>query len=484
MQTMGYEAVIGLEVHAQLQTETKLFCGCSTHFGAEPNDQTCPVCLGMPGVLPVPNERAIEFAIKFGLAIHNNPAGTSVFARKNYFYPDLPKGYQITQFEHPVVGNGKLTIELDDGTIKVIGVNRAHLEEDAGQSSHEGWAQSRDKSYVNLNRAGIPLLEIVSEPDIRSADEAYAYLQELKNIVQYLEICDGNMEEGSMRCDANVSVRPVGQKAFGTRTEIKNLNSFNNVRRGIQYEIERQITVLTQGEEVEQCTLLWDDASQSTKVMRTKEDSQEYRYFPEPDLPSLVIPEESVDAAKSQMPELPRSRYLRFTKNYGLSRQDARLLVSDKALAEYFEETAKRSQNPKASANWIMGELLRDMKHLEGGMAACPITPHQMARLVSLIGENTISGKIGKEVFAEMFKTSKDPDLIVEEKGLRQITDEGALTMSVRAILNGHPSQVSEYRDGKTKIFGFFVGQVMKATRGKANPDTVNRLLHEMLNND
>ncbi len=380
------------------------------------------------------------------------------------------------------MGKGKLTIELEDGTVKVIGVNRAHLEEDAGQSSHEGWPQSREKSYVNLNRAGIPLLEIVSEPDIRSAEEAYAYLTELKTIVQYLDICDGNMEEGSMRCDANVSVRPVGQKEFGTRTEIKNLNSFNNVRRGIQYEIERQITLITQGEEVEQCTLLWDDASQSTRVMRTKEDSQDYRYFPEPDLPSLVISEAEVDQVRQTMPELPRSRYLRFMNQFGLPKQDARLLASDRVLAEYFEETAQRSQNPKASANWIMGELLRDMKQREGGMETCPITPQQLARLVSLIGDKTISGKIGKEVFAEMFKTSKDPDAIVEEKGLRQITDEGALTVAVSTILTKHPDQVADYKAGKTKIFGFFVGQVMKATRGKANPDTVNRLLRDSLN--
>ena len=481
MTTSGYEAVIGLEVHAQLLTQTKLFCKCPTQFGGDPNGQTCPVCLGMPGVLPVLNEKAVSFAIQFGLAINHNPVGTSIFARKNYFYPDLPKGYQITQYEAPVVGKGSLEIELEDGQAKIIGINRAHLEEDAGQSAHEGWPQSDKKSYVNLNRAGVPLLEIVSEPDLRTADEAYAYLIELKSILQYLEICDGNMEEGSLRCDANISVRPVGQEEFGTRTEIKNLNSFNNVRRGLQYEIDRQITTLIQGGQVEQCTLLWDVDNQKTQVMRTKEDSHDYRYFPEPDLRPLVVTEQQVDDQRKKIPELPRTKYLRFLKDYGIPQNDARTLVSDRFLARYYETVASRSKNPKAAANWMMSELLRELKHRDGGIANSPVTPEHLAELIQLIDDKTISGKIGKEVFAEMCRSGKAPGVITEEKGLKQITDEGALASVIQGILAEYPSQVAEYRAGKGKIMGFFVGQVMKATRGKGNPKMVNQLLKKYL---
>ena len=481
MSTIGYEAVIGLEVHAQLMTRSKLFCGCSTTFGADPNDQTCPVCLGMPGVLPVLNRKAVDYAIRFGLAIGNNPEGSSIFARKNYFYPDLPKGYQISQFEQPVVGRGTITIELEDGSTKDIGVTRAHLEEDAGQSSHEGWPQSNKKSYVNLNRAGIPLLEIVSEPDLRSAEEAYAYLTELKAIVQYLDICDGNMEEGSLRCDANVSVRPYGQKEFGTRTELKNLNSFNNVRRAIQHEIDRQITILTQGGEVQQCTLLWDVDAQKTRVMRTKEDSHDYRYFPDPDLPPLKVAAEEVTAAQEAMPELPRTKYLRFLGDYGIPRLDARNLVSDKKLARYYEDAVSTCNNPKAVANWIMSELMRELKNLDEGIEACPVSSAHLAGLISLIDNKTISGKIAKEVFADMFRTGKDPETIIREKGLVQITDEHALEEVVRKVLEANPSQVADYRNGKTKIYGFFVGQAMKATRGKGNPGLINKILKKLL---
>ena len=483
MQAMGYEAVIGLEVHAQLLTRSKLFCKCSTTYGAEPNNQTCPVCLGMPGVLPVLNEKATEYAIRFGLAINNNPQGTSVFSRKNYFYPDLPKGYQITQFEHPVVGAGSLTIELDDGTTRDVAITRAHLEEDAGQSHHEGWPQCNKKSYVNLNRAGVPLLEIVTEPDIHSPDEAFAYLRELKDILVHLEICDGNMEEGSMRCDANVSVRPIGTSKLGTRTEIKNLNSFNNVRRGIYYEIERQITVLTQGGEVEQCTLMWDVDSQSTKMMRGKEDSHDYRYFPEPDLLPLTLSEERVAKVRAEMPELPRKKYRRFIDDYGLIRPDAQRLISEKALASYYERVADHSGNPKAACNWIMSELLRELKAHEGGLQDCKIQPKQLGDLIRLIDAGSISGKIGKEVFAAMYATGKDPKTVIEEKGLVQITDEGALDKVIEEILAAHESQVADYRAGKTKIMGFFVGKVMKATRGKGNPGTVNKILRARLDN-
>lgn len=481
MRAMGYETVIGLEVHAQLKTGSKLFCNCSTRFGGNPNTHTCPVCLGMPGALPVLNGRAIEFAIRFGLAIDNDPEGVSIFARKNYFYPDLPKGYQISQFENPVVGKGTITVELDDGAIKTIGVTRAHLEEDAGQSAHDGWPQSRSKSYVNLNRSGIPLLEIVSEPDIRSADEAYAYLVELKSILQYLDICDGNMEEGSLRCDANVSVRPIGQEKLGTRTEIKNLNSFHNVKRAIQHEVHRQITLCTQGEPIQQCTLLWDVDTQTTRVMRTKEDSEDYRYFPEPDLPPLVITRAEVETARQLMPELPRARYLRFRDDYGLSELDARQLVHDKQLADYYEEAASTTGNPKAVANWIMSELLRELKTHEGDITSCPIAARQLADLIRLIDNGTISGKIAKEVFTEMFRSGRDPGEIVASRGLTQITDQSELERVVNEILAENPSQVADYKAGKTKIFGYFVGQAMKITRGKANPDLINQLLIERL---
>jgi aspartyl-tRNA(Asn)/glutamyl-tRNA(Gln) amidotransferase subunit B len=478
---LGYQPVIGLEVHAQLLTETKLFCGCSARFGGEPNERTCPVCLGMPGVLPVLNEKAIAHAIRFGLAIHADPEGLSVFSRKNYFYPDLPKGYQITQYEYPVVGEGWIEIEDSAGRPRRIRVRRAHLEEDAGQSVHDGMAQSRAKSYVNLNRAGVPLLELVSEPDMHSADEAYNYLQALKAIVQYLGICDGNMEEGSLRCDANVSVRPLGETTLGTRTEIKNLNSFNNVRRGIQYEVERQVALCQQGEEVEQCTLLWDAEKQVTKVMRTKEDAEDYRYFPEPDLPPLVIAREQVEHIRETLPELPRQKQERLINDYGIPAGDARLMVSDKALAAYYEETAEASGNPKAAANWIMSELLRELKQSDQEIDACPITPEHLAGLIRLIDSGGISGKIGKEVFAEIWRTGQSPERIVEQRGLRQISDSGEISRVVDSVLAGNPDQVADYRAGRTKIFGYFVGQVMKRTGGKANPGLVNQILREKL---
>jgi len=481
MQAMGYEAVIGLEVHAQLKSESKLFCGCSTVFGAEPNTHTCPVCLGMPGALPVLNGRAVDMAVKLGLAIDNDPAGRSVFARKNYFYPDLPKGYQITQFEHPVIGRGQITIELESGETKSVTIRRAHLEEDAGQSHHEGWPQSDRKSYVNLNRAGIPLLEIVSEPEIHSPEEADAYLRELRAILQYLDVCDGNMEEGSLRCDANVSVRPIGTTGLGTRTEIKNMNSFNNVRRGIQYEVERQIAVLSQGGEIEQCTLLWDVDSQTTKVMRGKEDAHDYRYFPEPDLMPLEVPSEQVARARETMPELPRARYLRFVEGYGLTRPDAIRLVSEKPLAEYYERVANTAGNAKAAANWVMSELLRELKGVEGGIHACPIAAEDLAALIKLIDAGQISGKIAKGVFAEMIASGESPGAVIERKGLVQINDTDELGRIIDEILAANQSQVADYRDGKTKIFGYFVGQTMKATRGKANPGLVNQLLRQRL---
>lgn len=482
MTIAGYQAVIGLEVHAQLNTKAKLFCGCSTAFGGQANGQTCPVCLGFPGALPVPNEAAILCAIKLGLALGDYPARTSIFARKNYFYPDLPKGYQITQFERPVVERGTLTIDLEDGTTKTINITRAHLEEDAGQSTHDGMPQSKNKSYVNLNRAGVPLLEIVSEPEIHSADEAYAYLVELRKIVRYLDICDGNMEEGSFRCDANVSIRPMGSTTLGTRTELKNLNSFNNVKRAIQHEIDRQITLVSQGEQVIQATLLWDVDSQKTKVMRTKEDAHDYRYFPDPDLPPLLVEKALVEEIATTIPELPRAKYLRFLKDYLLSPEDARLLTSELDLAEYFEATLAEGAKPKLAANWIKGELLRELKGHTAGVTTCPIPPKRLARLIALIQDGTISGKIAKDVFSDMFQTGDDADTIVARRGLRQITDEDALRTVVKELIDHFPDQVTQYRGGKEKVFGFFVGQAMKATKGKANPKLINQFLRDALN--
>ncbi len=478
----GYEAVIGLEVHAQLATATKIFCSCATEFGAEPNDQTCPVCLGLPGSLPVLNREVITFAAKFGHAVGAQINDHSVFARKNYFYPDLPKGYQISQYDQPIVSNGHLEISLQNGGKKNVRIARAHLEEDAGQSVHDGMPQSQNKTYINLNRAGIPLLEIVTEPDLSSPDEVYEYLTELKSILQYLEICDGNMEEGSLRCDANVSIRPIGQKKLGTRTEMKNLNSFNHVRRAVQHEIDRQIAVVLQGGVVDQVTLLWDAESQRSRVMRGKEESHDYRYFPDPDLLPIVLDQAANSELANRLPELPQVKRKRFIEDFELPQIDAHILTNDKHLAAYFEAALRHNCSPKLVANWMLTELLRELKGLDHGIDRCPIAATDLGRMVALIEGGEISGKMGKQLFRLMFDTGKAPDKLLVEHGMVQIKDETILIGIVEKTLGQYEDQVEQYRSGKTKVLGFLVGQIMRETKGKANPNLVNQLLIERLN--
>jgi aspartyl-tRNA(Asn)/glutamyl-tRNA(Gln) amidotransferase subunit B len=477
---MEYESIIGLEVHAQLLTKAKLFCSCATVFQADPNEQTCPVCLGMPGVLPVLNRQAVEFAIRTGLAMQGKIACVSRFARKNYFYPDLPKGYQISQYEEPLIEGGGLTINLD-GASKHIRLIRIHLEEDAGKSIHGENLADPTKSYIDLNRAGVPLLEIVSAPDLRSAEEVKIYLQKLKTILEYIEVCDGNMEEGSLRCDANVSLRPSGAQEFGTRTEIKNLNSFRNVQRAIEYEIERQAEVLESGGRVVQETRLFDANRGVTQPMRSKEEAHDYRYFPEPDLVPLCIDQEWIERVRQELPELPDTRRQRFTMHYGLPDYDAEVLTASKALADYYEATVRLYNQPKMVSNWVMGEVMRELNRQHHAPQQAPVTPMHLAELLRLIDEGVLSGKIAKTVFEEMYRTGKPAPAIVEEQGLVQMTDSAALEGIITKILADNASQVADYRAGKQKVFGFFVGQTMKATQGKANPALVNELLRKLL---
>jgi aspartyl-tRNA(Asn)/glutamyl-tRNA(Gln) amidotransferase subunit B len=474
---MEFESVIGLEVHAQLLTETKIFCGCSTKFGAEPNSHTCPVCLGMPGVLPVLNRKVVDFLIKMGLATHCTINRKSSFARKNYFYPDLPKGYQISQYAEPPAEHGWVDIETSNGK-KRIGITRIHMEEDAGKLIHE---ENSPSSCVDLNRAGVPLIEIVGEPDLRSAEEAAAYLRRLHEILIYLEICDGNMEEGSFRCDANISLRPVGETKLGTRTELKNMNSFRNVQRALEYEIKRQQDILEDGKAVVQETRLWDDAAGETKAMRSKEEAHDYRYFPEPDLVSVEVDEKWIEKIRNAIPELPLEKRERFISQYRIPAYDAGVLTSTRALADYFEEVACLSGQPKAAANWVMGDILRFLNEDRKTVQECPVSPVHLAAMIKLIQNGTISGKIGKEVSEGMYKTGKTPDEIIKEKGLIQITDAAALTETLSEIIRNNPEQASQYRSGKEKLFGFFIGQAMKATGGKANPQLINDLLKKML---
>ncbi len=484
----GWEAVIGLEVHAQLNTDSKIFCACSTQFGQEPNENTCPVCLGLPGALPVLNREAVSNAGKAALALNLHINEESIFARKNYFYPDLPKGYQISQYDKPFSEHGAveiLTSERDEGgrptewQLKRFRITRAHIEEDAGKSVHDLGDPS--KSHVNLNRAGTPLLEIVSEPDFRTSWEAYDYVGFLRRTLQYIGVCDGNMEEGNLRCDANVSVRPAGQEKLGTRAEIKNVNSLRFLQKAIDYEIDRQISLIEAGGVIVQETRLWNEKEGKTYTMRSKEDAHDYRYFPEPDLPPLEVSSEWVETLKAELPELPEARRQRFMREYELNADEAFTLTGERALAEYFETAAKAAQNHRAAANWILSELLRELKNAEIDISACKISAADLGGLIRLIDDKTISGKIAKDVFADMFATGKAPGDIVKEKGLVQITDTGAIEKIVDEVIAANPKPVENYRAGKTALMGFFVGQVLKASGGKANPAAVNEILKQKL---
>ncbi|HKY31157.1 MAG TPA: Asp-tRNA(Asn)/Glu-tRNA(Gln) amidotransferase subunit GatB [Candidatus Polarisedimenticolia bacterium] len=480
-----FEPVIGLEVHAQLRTATKIFCGCPTTFGAPPNTNVCPVCLGLPGVLPVLNRTAVEYAVKAAVATGCRVNPRSLFARKNYFYPDLPKGYQISMYEQPLAEKGSVPIELEEPgggeRRKAIGLIRIHMEEDAGKLVHEGMPDSGTRSYVDFNRSGVPLIEIVSAPDISSPEEAHAYLTRLRSILVYLEVCDGNMEEGSLRCDANVSVRPRGAAAFGTRVEIKNLNSFRNVVRAIEYEIERQAEAVRSGGKVVQETRLFDADRGVTEPMRSKEEAMDYRYFPEPDLPPLLVETPWVEKIRVSLPELPAQRRERFAGALGLPPRDAAFLAADRPLADFFEEAARAAGNPRAAANWISSELIGRLNAARRGIAASPVRPSSIGALIRLIDDGTISGKIAKTVFDEMFESGAEPGAIVAARGLVQISDEGAILAAVDRVIAENPSQVETYRKGKAAALGWFVGQVMKATGGKASPAVVNRILKERL---
>ncbi len=474
---MDFESVIGLEIHAQLLTKSKIFCGCSTRFGAEPNEHTCPVCLGMPGVLPVLNRKVVEFAIMMALATNCEMAPYSRFARKHYWYPDLPKNYQVSQFELPLAEFGYVDVESNGG-VRRIGIRRIHMEEDAGKLIHDEFVPV---SYVDFNRTGVPLLEIVSEPDLRTPEEAGNYLRKLRNLLRYLEICDGNMEEGSFRCDANISIRPRGETRLGTRTELKNMNSFRNVEQALEYEIIRQQAELEEGRAIVQETRLWDPNRSRTQAMRGKEESHDYRYFTDPDLVPVVVDRQWVEEIRSRMPELPEEKKSRFTTEYGLSEYDASVLTAQKPVAVYFEACLREFDDPKLTANWIMGDLSYRLNADQREIDQSTVTPAMLAALLRMIADGTISGKIAKSVFEEMYAEGRDPGVIVKEKGLLQVSDATALEDLVDTVMTENPKEVEQYRQGKTKLMGFFVGQIMKKSQGKANPQLVNELLKKKL---
>lgn len=474
---MEFEPVIGLEVHAQLKTKTKIFCGCSNAFGSSPNTHVCPVCLGMPGVLPVLNKKVVEYAILMALATNCSINKVNIFARKNYYYPDLPKGYQISQFEFPIAEHGYLSIKIN-GDKKKIGITRIHMEEDAGKLSHD---PHRPLSMVDFNRTGVPLIEIVSEPDLKSPEEAGAYLKQMRSILRYLDICDGNMEEGSFRCDANISIKPKGEKKLGTRTELKNLNSFKNVEKSIEYEIYRQKDILLEGGKIVQETRLWNADINQTTSMRSKEEANDYRYFPDPDLVPVHIDDDWINTLKKDIPELPQEKKNRFTAEYGLPAADAEILTSSLKLADYFDECVKLFNQPKQVGNWIMGTLLGLLNAKNKTIAESPVSEKQLTDLLKLIDKGTISGKIAKKVFDEMAKTGQSPEKIVAAKGLVQVTDKAEIETIVLKIISENPNEAEAYKNGKTKILGFLVGKVMQATKGKANPKLVNEVLKQKL---
>ena len=480
MNDRKYEAVIGLEIHAQLRTRTKIFCGCRTDFGAPPNSQVCPVCLGLPGALPVLNGRAVDYAVKAALALGCRVQPESVFARKNYFYPDLPKGYQISQYERPLALGGGLDITVDGVTSRVA-LTRIHMEEDAGKSLHEGFVDSDRRSYVDYNRSSVPLIEIVSEPDMRSAAEGAEFFSRLRDILVWLEVSDGNMEEGSLRCDANVSVRLAGESTLGTKAEVKNVNSFRYLEKALEYEIDRHIDILERGGRVPQETRLWDSASGRTRSMRSKEEAHDYRYFPEPDLPPLVVDTSRIARVLATMPELPEARCRRLVEQYAIPAYDAGVLTQSAALADYFEATARAAGNGKAASNWIMGEVLRTLNERGETIDHVPLAPETLAGLIALIDTGTISSSIAKDVFGKMYDSGRSAEAIVTAEGLAQIGDEDVLVAIVRDVVGTHADAVAQYRAGKHQTFGFLVGQVMKAAGGKANPKRVNELLKKAL---
>lgn len=470
-----FETVIGLEVHAQLRTQSKMFCGCATEFGAPANARTCPVCLGLPGSLPVVNKRAVEMAIRTGLALHCTVQPTNQFARKNYFYPDLPKGYQISQYDRPICENGWLECQAN-GTSKKVRIRRAHLEEDAGKNIHTDTG-----SRVDLNRAGTPLIEIVTEPDMRSAEEVVSYLKSLRDVLMYIDVCDGNMEQGSLRCEPNLSLRPVGSDELGTKVELKNINSFKFVKDAIEYEIKRQTKVLSEGGTVHQETRLWDIERSQTAVMRGKEEAHDYRYFPDPDLVPLVIPDEWVEELRATIQELPKDRHARFLTDYGLPAYDAGVLTSSRTLADYFEACVELFAEPKLIGNFLMSEFLRELHQSGTTVESSPVSPERMVGLLQLVHDDTISLKVAKELFPELYAGEKSAAQLVEEKGLRQLSDEGELLALIDAVIEQHPAQVAQYQRGKETVIGFLVGQVMKRSGGKANPQKVNALFQTRL---